>query len=273
MQSVHRVLFPIVLRAWRARLLSALLVAATPALADPPVAALADLARGALLVGSPAAGAPHEAPLVDTAVSMAVSGLIARVRVTHTFMHTGADWVNGIYAFPLPERAAVDQLAMTVGERRIEGRIEPRAAARARYERAREQGHKASLVEQQRANLFTTSVANIGPGERVEVTIEYQQTVAVDSTGFSLRFPLTSGVRYIPGRPIVDGFDGGGWARNTDQVPDASQVTPPVTPAGVGHDNPVSIEVILDAGLELATIESPWHAITSAPRGDGAYTV
>lgn len=232
-----------------------------------------EIRHGALLLDGAAAAPPVEAPLVDTAVSMTVTGLIARVRVAQTFTHAGSGWVNGVYVFPLPERAAVDHLQMTVGERRIEGRIEPRAAARRTYEQARESGRKASLVEQQRPNLFTTRVANIGSGEQVVVSIEYQQTVQVDADGFALRFPLASGIRCIPGTRPVGGFDGGGWARNTDAVPDASAITPPVTPVGVGHDNPVTIDVVLDAGLELAVIESPYHAIAHSERAPGIYDV
>ena len=257
----------------RGPLASLLLLAllATAAAAREPLPD--EIRHGALLLATADAGPPVEAPLVDTAVSMTVTGLIARVRVAQTFTHTGSTWVNGVYVFPLPERAAVDHLRMTVGERRIEGRIEARATARRTYEQARDSGRKASLVEQQRPNLFTTRVANIGPGEQVVVTIEYQQTVQVDGDGFTLRFPLASGIRYIPGTRPVGGFDGGGWARNTDEVPDASTITPPVTPLGVGHDNPVTIEVVLDAGLELAAIESPYHAIVHSERAPGVYAV
>ncbi|MEQ8492964.1 MAG: marine proteobacterial sortase target protein, partial [Gammaproteobacteria bacterium] len=263
-------LCPSVLRFVRALLCLCTLVAVLP---HAGAVTLDDPGYGALLLRAADGRALEAAPLVDTTVSMTVTGLIARARVTQTFTHVGDDWVNGIYAFPLPERAAVDRLVMTIGERRVEGRIAPREQARASYERAREQGHKASLVEQQRPNLFTTSVANIGPGEEVMVTIEYQQTVSVDGDWFSLRFPLTIGIRYIPGIPVIEGFGGGGWARDTDQVPDASRITPPVTAPGQGHDNPVSIDVTLESGLELAAIESPWHAITSAPRGGGVYDV
>ena len=199
----------------RGPLASLLLLAllATAAAAREPLPD--EIRHGALLLATADAGPPVEAPLVDTAVSMTVTGLIARVRVAQTFTHTGSTWVNGVYVFPLPERAAVDHLRMTVGERRIEGRIEARATARRTYEQARDSGRKASLVEQQRPNLFTTRVANIGPGEQVVVTIEYQQTVQVDGDGFALRFPLASGIRYIPGTRPVGGFDGGGCGHPT----------------------------------------------------------
>lgn len=207
------------------------------------------------------------APTVDTAVSMSIAGLVARVTVEQSFTNPGSEWANGIYVFPLPEDAAVDRLHMTIGERVIEGRIAERETARRTYEQARADGRKASLVEQQRPNLFTNRVANIGPGETVRVRIAYQQTVAYDKGRFSLRFPMTTGIRYIPGKAVPGGYDAGGWAFNTDEVPDASAITPPVTPDGVGHANPVTFDITLDAGFPLAALDSTYHPISVAPRG------
>ena len=110
------------------------------------------------------------------------------------------DWLEGVYVFPLPETAAVDQLRMKVGERIIEGQIKERAEAKRRYEQAKQEGKRTSLVEQERSNLFTTSVANIGPGERITVEIEYQETVRYENGQFLLRFPMAVGQRYIPAR-------------------------------------------------------------------------
>jgi len=206
-------------------------------------------------------GALHAAPTVDTDVRMQITGMVARVAVEQTFTHPGTAWSNGVYVFPLPETAAVDHLWLEVGERRIEGRIKEREAARAIYQWAKLAGKKASLVEQQRPNIFTNRVANIGPGETVKVTIEYQQTLAYDKGRFSIRFPMTSGIRYIPGTPTVSGSDGGGWAYNTDQVPDATSITPPVTEPGEGDDNPVAISVELTTGFPLAKLDSPYHKV------------
>jgi Ca-activated chloride channel family protein len=217
--------------------------------------------RGTLLVRAADDQPLHAAPLVDTAVEMHITGLIARVSVRQTFSNTSSEWQNGVYVFPLPERAAVDTLKLEVGARILEGQIKERAQARQIYETARAAGVKASLVEQQRPNLFTNSVANIGPGERVTVHIEYQQSITYDAPWFALRFPMTVGVRYIPGNQAVGGVDGGGWAVNTTQVPDASHITPPMTLAGAGHDNPVSLDITLTAGIALASIESPYHAL------------
>ena len=116
-------------------------------------------------------------------------------------------------------------------------------------------------------------MANIGPGESIVVTIEYQQTLNYDKGRFSVRFPMTIGIRYIPGSRRVAGFDGGGWAFNTDQVPDASTITPPVTEAGHDHDNPVSISVELNTGFPLAQVLSPYHKIRTQHVGQHRYRI
>lgn len=231
-----------------------------------------DVEQGSLLLHADG-GRRLLAPLVDTDVKMQVNGLIARVTVRQSFSNPGEDWVNGTYVFPLPERSAVDRLRMRVGERVIEGRISERGKARATFTAAKRAGKKATLIEQQRPNLFTSRVANIGPAETVIVELEYQQTLDYEGGWFSLRFPMTVGVRYIPGSGPVGGFDDGGWAFNTDQVPDASAITPPMTPAGVGHDNPIALRVELDAGLPLAAIESPYHGIRRTDLGQNRYAV
>ena len=194
---------------------------------------------------------------------LAEYGMIARVHVHQKFKNPDKQWKEGIYVFPLPEHAAVDHMRMTIGERVIEGRIKERGEARKIYTRARNSGKKTSLVEQERPNIFTTAVANIGPGETVEVEIEYQQVVSYDQGEFSLRFPMVVGPRYIPGNLTIDGFAGSGWSPNTDQVEDAARITPPVVHPDKGKINPVSIAIDLDAGFRLDRVDSPYHAITT----------
>src|SRR5690606_21240652 len=161
---------------------------------------------------------------LKTDVRMDVSGTIARVTVSQRFENPSDDWVEGVYAFPLPETAAVDRLRLQVGERFIEGRIKEREAARKIYEDAKAPGRKASLVEEQRPNLFTNEVANIGPRETVLVQIEYQQAVRFDQGVFSLRFPMVVGPRYIPdGGALV--AQAGGPGAVPEAVPDADRIT------------------------------------------------
>jgi len=155
---------------------------------------------------------------------------------------------------------------MQIGERLIEGVIKPRKEAKRLYKKARNEGRKASLIEQERPNLFTSSVANIAPGETVVIEIEYQQSVRYDNGEFSLRFPMAITPRYIPGSSLVNeeevvAFDGSGWAMNTNQVVDASRITPPVF-EGDEKINSVRLSVIINAGFKLANVESTYHRIT-----------
>ena len=174
--------------------------------------------------------------------------------------------------FPLPEDAAVDHLRMRVGDRVIEGVIRERAAAKQAYEQAKQQGQRASLVEQERPNVFTTSVANIPPGAAVTIEIEYQQAVRYDAGRFRLRFPMVVGPRYIPGTTAA-GAAGTGWSPDTDEVPDASRITPPVRHPSAGPINPVTLRVELDPGVPLAGVTSSYHAIDTTPVAGGRYEI
>ncbi|QMU60441.1 MAG: marine proteobacterial sortase target protein [Gammaproteobacteria bacterium] len=221
-----------------------------------------DTESGRLLIETNHAGQYYIAPTVDTDVQMDITGLIARVNITQHFTNPSAEWVNGIYVFPLPENAAVDHMNMIIGERIIAGKIKKRKQAKQIYELAKQQGKKASLIEQQRSNIFTNSVANIGPNEKISISIQYQQTLSYDQGQFSIRFPMVVGIRYIPGTQKVAEFNGLGWAMNTDQVPDASSITPPVIDSDQGHNNPVSININLDAGFPIVNVESRYHPIS-----------
>lgn len=195
---------------------------------------------------------------MNTAIEAEVSGLVARVSVRQVFQNSGTEWVEGIYVFPLPDNAAVDRLRMHIGERFIEGEIREKDAAKKEYEAAKTAGKKASLVEQQRANMFTTSVANIGPGETVSIEIEYLQTVRYDESSFSLRFPLTVTPRFIPGTPLP-GRKGSGWSADTDRVTDGSLITPPMVTRSTDHR--VTFRADINAGVPLEFIASRYHPI------------
>jgi len=184
-----------------------LVLAAGPGLA----AELPAVGTGSLLIKTEGPGPLQPAPVLRTDVRIRVTGMISRVAVTQQFENPTALWLEGIYVFPLPEGAAVDTLYLRVGERVIEGQIREREEARQTYVQARQEGRKASLLEQERPNVFTVSVANIGPRESVEVVIEYQEVVHYDSGEFRLRFPMVVGPRYIPGTTAIPGVPGSGW--------------------------------------------------------------
>ena len=206
---------------------------------------------------------------MNTSVDLRVTGLAARVSVRQEFRNDGPDWVEGVYVFPLPDEAAVDHMRLYIGERFIEGEIREKEQAKKEYEKAKSEGRKASLVEQQRANLFTTSVANIAPGETVVVELEYQETVHYDEGIFSIRFPLTMTPRYIPGSPLPD-RQGSGWSADTTEVPDASLITPPVVTRSDNHK--VDFNASIDVGVPLALVASRYHVVDIANQA-GRYTV
>ncbi|MCC6139405.1 MAG: marine proteobacterial sortase target protein [Nitrospira sp.] len=235
---------------------------------------LNDVKGGRLLFKTNRPGRYLPAPTLKTDVRISVTGLIARATVTQEFTNPSLEkdaWAEGIYVFPLPETAAVDHLRMKIGERIIEGQIKKRGEAKKIYEQAKQEGKRASLVEQERPNIFTTSVANIAPGDRITVEIEYQETIRYDQGAFSLRFPMVVGPRYIPGTPVVmeDQPPGNGWSLDTDRVPDASRITPPVRHPGYGPINPVSLNIDLAPGFPLGLIDSPYHEILTIAEPNG----
>ncbi len=231
--------------------------------------------RGSLLLHLASGGVALDAPMLKTDVKMDVSGMLARVSVRQRFKNIGSEWAEGVYVFPLPEDAAVDRMRLRIGERIIEGEIKEKAEARRSYEKAKREGKKASLLRQERPNIFTTAVANIGPGEEVVVEIEYQQNLHYDQERFSIRFPLVVAPRYIPGTPLardeIKGFQASGWAKDTTQVPDASKITPLVIDPSHGKINQVSIEVRLNAGFPLAQLESSYHQMDSSRDEQGVH--
>ncbi|MBI1261142.1 MAG: marine proteobacterial sortase target protein [Rhizobiales bacterium] len=246
----------------------------TPARADTRGDAPAGLVRlndvesGALLLKSKEPGKYVPAPLLATDVEIDVTGPMARTRVTQRFINPGDGWVEGKYVFPLPDNSAVDTLKMMIGDRVIEGQIKEKKEARQIYEEAKASGKKASLVEQQRPNVFTNSVANIGPNENIVIQIEYQQTVKQDKNTFSLRFPMVVAPRYTPQSAVpqmVDFAPGSGWGelRAPEETPadDNTLDQPPVLHPDMGKVNPVALKVTLNAGFPLGDIESPHHKI------------
>jgi len=180
-----------------------------------------------------------EAPTVSTEISLNVSGVVARGLVRQRFENPTNRCVEAIYVFPLADNATVDAMRLKIGVRTIEGQIKEREEAARVYEEAKNEGRNASLLEQQRPNLFTVSVASIAAGEIADIQIEYQQIVTYDDGKFSVRVPLAIGPRYNPS-------------------PAASRH--PLPPAEAGARN-VSLNVDLDAGIALSAVTSSTHQI------------
>ncbi|MBW4489577.1 MAG: after-VIT domain-containing protein [Trichocoleus desertorum ATA4-8-CV12] len=199
--------------------------------------------------------------LKHTEVKAKVSGNISRVEVTQTFENPFKDPLEAIYVFPLPDEAAVDDMEIKIGDRVIKGDIKKREEAQKIYEQARQQGRTAGLLEQERDNIFTQSLANIRPGEQIEVTIRYSDSLKFEGGDYEFVFPMVVGPRYIPGNAIGNSGD-------TDVVPDASRITPPVLKPGTrsGHDIGVTVEI--DAGVPVQEVRSPSHKLRVEPKGN-----
>ncbi|MEZ0084562.1 marine proteobacterial sortase target protein [Bradyrhizobium japonicum] len=228
-----------------------------------------DAKSGSLLLKED--GAYTEAIRLGTDIDITVSGPTLRARVTQVFRNPTKDWVEATYVYPLATNGAVDTLKMVVGDRVIIGDIKERQQARVIYEQARRAGQKAALTEQERPNIFTNSVANIGPGETVLVQIEYQEPVHQSGDEYSLRLPLVVGPRYNPA-PIVQSVDfrqdgSGCGATTSNPVPDRDRISPQVLdPAKNAPVNPTSITVRLKAGFALGEVKSHHHNVkTESP--------
>jgi Ca-activated chloride channel family protein len=224
--------------------------------------------KGGLFFKTSRPGVYYEAPLLRTDVAITVSGTVIRATVRQHFVNPSNAWLEGVYVFPLPERAAVDRLVMEVGGRRIAGEIKERQQAEKIFKEAAVAGQRASLVSSERPNIFTTAVANIGPGQMIVVEIGYQDAVAVEAGRYSLRFPMVVGPRYKPGGAntlVADRRSGEGTteAAATAGAPDADRITPPVLQPGQGNINPVALTIQLDAGFPLDEVVSRYHAIAS----------
>jgi Ca-activated chloride channel homolog len=244
---------------------SAAIVLAVATLRTSPLtttAAQGSETQGALQVLD-AEGKPKAiCPLKHTNVKAEISGFISRVVVTQEFDNPFKEKIEAVYTFPLPQNAAVDDMTMLVGDRTVRGRILRREEAQAVYEAAKTGGKVASLLDQERPNIFTQSVANIMPGEQIKITISYVETLKYEDGSYEFVFPMVVGPRYTPGNATGSSVSGGnGFASDTDSVPDASRITPrPVAPGmRVGHD--ISLDVVLDAGVAIENVSSTSHAI------------
>ncbi|NEO42689.1 MAG: after-VIT domain-containing protein [Moorea sp. SIO4A3] len=199
-------------------------------------------------------------PLKHTEVYAKITGHLSRVEVTQTFENPFSEPLEAVYIFPLPDEAAVDEMEIKLSDRIIEGNIKKREEAQTIYEQACSQGRTAGLLEQERDNIFTQSLAHIKPGEQIEVTIRYTDQLQFQGGNYEFVFPMVVGPRFIPGTPIDESGD-------TDFVPDASRITPPLIPPDMrsGHDIGVTVEI--DAGVAITEVYSTSHQINIEQQG------
>lgn len=194
-------------------------------------------------------------PLKHTDVQAEISGFLARVTVTQEFVNPTGQAIEAVYRFPLPGDAAVDGMEMRIGARVVKGVIKRREEAEKLFNDARRRGQTAALLNQERPNIFTQSVTNIGPGERVRIVIQYVETVKYEDGHYEWVFPMVVGPRYIP-----------------SSVPNPHDLQPHRTSQGTraGHD--INVRVSVDAGLPLRELTSATHAVDTL-RGDASHAL
>ncbi len=202
-----------------------------------------------------------DAILLHSSFSMHIAGVIADVQMSQDFENSSNEWVEGIYAFPLPENASIRTMNIRIGERLIEGRILEKQIARDEYKKAKKQGQVAGLIRQERSNLFTTRIANIAPGEKVTVELDYFQTLEIQDEVFSLRLPTTLTPRYIPGDKMSALHFSENPLETIQFIEDAVAISPPQKYLGEGELPTVSLNIVLESRWPLAEIDSQSHEI------------
>jgi Ca-activated chloride channel family protein len=204
-----------------------------------------DVKQGTLEAFNRKGAALGACPLKHTFVKAEITGFLTRVKVTQEFENDFSEPVEAVYTFPLSANAAVDEMTMKIGERTIRGQIMRREEARKVYQAAKTEGKTASLLDQERANIFTQSIANILPNEKIIVEISYVETLKYEDGAYEFVFPMTIAPRYNP---------------DSVKPEDAEKISPPViADRRAGHD--ISIEVSLNAGVPVEEIRSKTHEI------------
>jgi Ca-activated chloride channel homolog len=208
-------------------------------------------------------------PLVEVSAETSIDGLIATTRYTQRFINPTTEHLEVSYIFPLPSRAGVTDFVATLGGRRIEGLLKERGAARADYEQAIAQSQRAALVEAERPDVFTAKIGNIAPKEEAVIELVVTGPLVVEDGEATFRFPLVTAPRFITGAPLGDDPAGTGLTPDTDAVPDASRLNPPL----LSEDQPrpklnFSVELSYP-GLKAATLRTshPMSVEEKAPEG------
>jgi Ca-activated chloride channel family protein len=183
-------------------------------------------------------------PLTALDVAARIDGLFAETTLTQTFVNSAGEVLEATYIFPLPDRAAVTAFRLEVAGRVVEAELKERTQARREYDQAIQTGHRAAIAEEERPGVFTLRVGNLPPGETATVKLTLCGPLLYDSGEATFRFPLVVAPRYIPGVPLTGDSVGDGVAPDTDAVPDASRISPPVLLPG--FPNPVRLGITVE---------------------------
>lgn len=229
-----------------------------------------------------------ECPLQHTDVSAKISGFVSKVTVKQIFHNPYSKKIEAVYTFPLSHSGAVDDMILKVGQRTIHATIKRKEEARQIYNDAKHSGRVASLLEQERPNIFTENVANIEPGKTIEVTLQYVEMLPFEDGRYTFTFPTVVGPRFNPAgltataqedlqiqgetqlvsaplpnssppRPAI--FRDVPVQQQTLAVPDGNRISPPVIPPGYRSGHDISISVDLDSGVPNRDIKSMLHQV------------
>jgi len=187
-------------------------------------------------------------PLKSTRAEVKIAGVTADVTITQVYKNEGRRTLEAVYIFPASTRAAVYALRMTIGERIIEAEIMERQKARQAYDQAKEEGRTASLLEQQRPNVFQMNVANILPGDQIKVELRYTELIEPRENIYEFIFPTVVGPRYA-NLPAQGAPDTQKWVEN------------PYLHEGQPAPYDFGLSLDLNTGLPLAQLTSPSHEI------------
>jgi len=185
-------------------------------------------------------------PLKSTSADVNIAGVIADVIVTQVYKNEGKKPIEAVYVFPASTRAAVYSMVMTIGERVIQAKIERKDQARQEYEKAKSRGQSASLLEQERPNVFTMNVANIMPGDIIRVEMKYTEILVPEDRVYRFVYPTVVGPRYNNNATDI-ASSASSWNVN------------PYTTEGIKPLYIFNIHVNLNAGMAIKDLRCPSH--------------
>ncbi|EWS98330.1 hypothetical protein BG00_10225 [Pseudoalteromonas sp. SCSIO_11900] len=215
--------------------------------------------------------------ILKSDAKMTLTGLINHVVVTQHYINENPFAVNARYIFPLPDESAVQAMTMRIGERVINGKIAKKRQAEKQYQAAKKAGKQASLLRQQRANMFITNVANVGPGEEIVITLEYQEIIDYQHGTFAIHFPTTITPRYhaITGEVNDDQDKHAIKSANAPLFTPQGWLSPVYTKQTNEAENAsdLSLTINMDIGLELVDINAKYHQINVENPAFGQYSI
>jgi Ca-activated chloride channel family protein len=186
-------------------------------------------------------------PLKSTTAEVNIAGVIADVKIRQTYKNEGKNVLEAIYVFPASARAAVYDMKMTIGEREIIAIVMEKQAARQTYEEAKQQGKTASLLEQMRPNVFQMNVANILPGDVIEVELSYTEMLVPVNSVYEFVFPTVVGPRYSN--------------QTAEENPADQWIANPYTEEGIKPAYSFNIKTNISAGMPIKDIRSTSHEV------------